>query len=120
MGELSFGDTVLLADPALVPVDPAARARGIQLIKELAPHASRAPIARFSHAALLSIGGVIPVWALWRLAPMNLLGLTDLYRAVHIKGLATSWAAAGPVLGGRALRGPGTIAVLTARLPGPQ
>lgn len=39
MGELSFGDTVLLADPALVPVDPAARARGIQLIKELAPHA---------------------------------------------------------------------------------
>lgn len=39
MGELSFGDTVLLADPALVPVDPEARARGIQLIKELAPHA---------------------------------------------------------------------------------
>jgi G3E family GTPase len=39
MGELSFGDTVLLADPALVPVDPAARARGIQLIRELAPHA---------------------------------------------------------------------------------
>jgi G3E family GTPase len=40
MGELSFSDTVLLADPALVPVDPAARARGIQLIKELAPHAA--------------------------------------------------------------------------------
>ncbi|WP_410556670.1 GTP-binding protein [Arthrobacter globiformis] len=38
--ELSFSDTVLLADPALVPVDPAARARGIQLIKELAPHAA--------------------------------------------------------------------------------
>jgi G3E family GTPase len=40
MGELSFADTVLLADPALVPVDPKARARGIQLIKELAPHAA--------------------------------------------------------------------------------
>lgn len=40
MGELSFSDTVLLADPALVPVDPAARARGVQLIKELAPHAA--------------------------------------------------------------------------------
>jgi hypothetical protein len=39
MGELLFSDSVLLADPALVPVDPAARARGIQLIKELAPHA---------------------------------------------------------------------------------
>jgi G3E family GTPase len=40
MGELSFSDTVLLSDPALVPVDPAARARGVQLIKELAPHAA--------------------------------------------------------------------------------
>lgn len=40
MGELSFNDTVLLADPALVPVDPAARARGVQLIQELAPHAA--------------------------------------------------------------------------------
>ncbi|KQR81116.1 GTPase [Arthrobacter sp. Leaf337] len=40
MGELSFNDTVLLADPDLVPVDPGARARGIQLIKELAPHAA--------------------------------------------------------------------------------
>lgn len=39
MGELSFNDTVLLADPALVPVDPAARTRGAQLVKELAPHA---------------------------------------------------------------------------------
>lgn len=39
VGELSFSDTVMLAEPALVPVDPAARARGIQLIKELAPHA---------------------------------------------------------------------------------
>lgn len=40
MGELSFNDTVLLADPALVPVDPAARTRGVQLIKEIAPHAA--------------------------------------------------------------------------------
>ena len=39
MGEFAFGDTVVLADPALVPVDPAARARGVQLIRELAPHA---------------------------------------------------------------------------------
>ncbi|MDQ0823629.1 G3E family GTPase [Arthrobacter sp. V4I6] len=38
LGELSFSDTVVLADPALVPVDPAARARGVQLVKELAPH----------------------------------------------------------------------------------
>jgi G3E family GTPase len=39
MRELCFADTVLLADPALVPVDPAARLRGVQLIRELAPHA---------------------------------------------------------------------------------
>ncbi|MEW1808346.1 GTP-binding protein [Pseudarthrobacter sp. NPDC080039] len=39
VGELLFSDTVLLADPALLPVDPAARVRGVQLIKELAPHA---------------------------------------------------------------------------------
>lgn len=38
MRELGFADTVLLADPALVPVDPAARLRGVQLIRELAPH----------------------------------------------------------------------------------
>ena len=37
--ELCFADTVLLADPVLVPVDPAARFRGVQLIRELAPHA---------------------------------------------------------------------------------
>lgn len=40
MGELAFSDTVVLADPALVPVDPDARTRGTQLIKELAPHAA--------------------------------------------------------------------------------
>jgi G3E family GTPase len=39
VGELSFNDTVMLADPALVPVDPAERLRGIGLIRELAPHA---------------------------------------------------------------------------------
>ena len=39
IGELCFNDTVLLAEPALVPVDPALRRRGIQLIRELAPHA---------------------------------------------------------------------------------
>lgn len=39
MRELSFADTVMLADPALVPVDPPARLRGVQLIRELAPHA---------------------------------------------------------------------------------
>ena len=39
IGELCFNDTVLLAEPALVPVDPALRRRGIQLVRELAPHA---------------------------------------------------------------------------------
>lgn len=39
MGEFAFSDTVVLADPALVPVDPAVRSRGVHLIRELAPHA---------------------------------------------------------------------------------
>lgn len=39
IGELAYSDTVLLADPVLVPVDPATRSRGVQLIRELAPHA---------------------------------------------------------------------------------
>ena len=39
MGELCFSDTVLLAEPALLPVDPALRRRGVQLVAELAPHA---------------------------------------------------------------------------------
>ncbi|MGJ9404105.1 GTP-binding protein [Arthrobacter sp. KK5.5] len=39
VGELSFSDTVILADPALLPVDPAERARGASLVRELAPHA---------------------------------------------------------------------------------
>ena len=42
IGELAFSDTVLLADPDLVPVDPAGRARGVQLLGELAPHADLA------------------------------------------------------------------------------
>lgn len=40
IGELSFSDTVMLADPEWLPVDPAARARGVQLVRELAPHAA--------------------------------------------------------------------------------
>jgi G3E family GTPase len=39
IGELTFSDTVLLVEPALFPVDPALRRRGVQLISELAPHA---------------------------------------------------------------------------------
>ena len=39
IGELAFSDTVLLADPDLVPVDPDGRARGVQLLGQLAPHA---------------------------------------------------------------------------------
>ena len=39
IGELSFNDTLLLADPELVPVDPQVRARGVKLLRELAPHA---------------------------------------------------------------------------------
>lgn len=39
IGELAFSDTVLLAEPDLVPVDPRGRARGVQLLRELAPHA---------------------------------------------------------------------------------
>ena len=37
--ELASTNTVLLADPDLVPADPSASARGIQLLQELAPHA---------------------------------------------------------------------------------
>jgi G3E family GTPase len=40
IGELAFADTVLLADPELVPVDEAVRVRGVQLVRELAPHAA--------------------------------------------------------------------------------
>lgn len=39
LGELSFADTVLLAEPDIVPADPAGRERGLHLVRELAPHA---------------------------------------------------------------------------------
>jgi G3E family GTPase len=39
MDELAATHTVLLADPDMVPTDPCTRDRGIQLLKELAPHA---------------------------------------------------------------------------------
>ncbi|NKX54438.1 GTP-binding protein [Arthrobacter mobilis] len=40
IGEFAFADTVLLADPELVPVDQDRQARGGQLVRELAPHAA--------------------------------------------------------------------------------
>ena len=43
LGELAFADTVLLAEPDIVPADPAGRRRGLHLIRELAPHADIAP-----------------------------------------------------------------------------
>ncbi len=46
MEELASIDTVLLADPDVVSADPPASARGLQLLRELAPHAritDRAP-----------------------------------------------------------------------------
>ncbi|MFF0903401.1 UNVERIFIED_CONTAM: GTP-binding protein [Kocuria sp. CPCC 205316] len=39
VGELAFNDTVLLADPDLVPVGAEERARGVGLLRELARHA---------------------------------------------------------------------------------
>ncbi|MFI7481549.1 GTP-binding protein [Kocuria sp. M1R5S2] len=39
VGELAFNDTVLAADPDPVPVSAPERLRGIQLLRELAPHA---------------------------------------------------------------------------------
>ncbi|GAA1681783.1 hypothetical protein GCM10010977_31530 [Citricoccus zhacaiensis] len=39
MDELALTGAVLLAEPDVVPVDPPARARGLQLLRELAPHA---------------------------------------------------------------------------------
>ncbi|TLM80841.1 GTP-binding protein [Pseudarthrobacter sp. NamE5] len=64
MGELSFTDTVMLAEPALVPVDPAARTRGTQLIKELAPHAvvadSEGPIWLGRHNLAESTARTLP------------------------------------------------------------
>lgn len=39
IGELAFSDTVLQADPQLLPVNADQRSRGVQLLGELAPHA---------------------------------------------------------------------------------
>lgn len=39
MEELASIDSVLLADPDVVPADPHASARGLQLLRDLAPHA---------------------------------------------------------------------------------
>lgn len=64
VGELSFSDTVMLAEPALVSVDPAARARGIQLIKEMAPHAvvadSEEPILLSRHNLAEAMARTLP------------------------------------------------------------
>lgn len=49
IGELAFSDTVLLADPMLVPVNPDQRDRGEQLLGELAPHARITDAAEAEH-----------------------------------------------------------------------
>lgn len=43
VGELESADTVLLAEPDIVPAHPAGRDRGLHLIRELAPHIRVAP-----------------------------------------------------------------------------
>ena len=43
LGELAFVDTVLPAEPDIVPADPVGRKRGLHLIREVAPHADIAP-----------------------------------------------------------------------------
>lgn len=69
MRELCFADTVLLADPVLVSVDPAARSRGAQLIRELAPHAvltgSVGDVRTGSHSLADATARTVPgsVWA---------------------------------------------------------
>ena len=52
LGELAFADTVLLAEPDIVPPDPLGRERGLHLIRELAPHAEVAPDAAAVHGGL--------------------------------------------------------------------
>lgn len=64
MGELSFSDTVMLSEPALVPVEPAARVRGVQLLTELAPHAvvthSEGPIRLGKHKLVEAMARTVP------------------------------------------------------------
>lgn len=44
VGELGSADTVLLAEPDIVPAHPAGRDRGLHLIRELAPQTRIAPV----------------------------------------------------------------------------
>lgn len=64
LGELSFNDTVILAESTLIPVDMAARTRGVQLIKELAPHAvvtdSDGPITPGQHHLAEAMARIVP------------------------------------------------------------
>jgi G3E family GTPase len=64
IGELQFSDTVLWADPELVPVDPDGRARGLQLLRELAPHADvtgdAGSISRRRHDYAEAAGRTVP------------------------------------------------------------
>lgn len=67
LGELAFADTVLLAEPDIVPADPVGRSRGLHLIGELAPHADVAPDAaavrpglhRFTEALARTVPGTV-------------------------------------------------------------
>lgn len=69
LGELAFADTVLVAEPDIVPADPAGRERGLHLLRELAPHAHLAPKAasvrpgghRFPDAASRTAAGTVQV-----------------------------------------------------------
>ncbi|WP_427116148.1 GTP-binding protein [Pseudarthrobacter scleromae] len=45
IGELAFADTVLVTEPDIVPPDPAARERGLHLVRQLALHADLASSA---------------------------------------------------------------------------
>jgi G3E family GTPase len=64
IGELSFCDTVLTAEPDVFPVDPDTRARGLQLLRELAPHADlaeeAASIRPGRHEYASAVGRTIP------------------------------------------------------------
>lgn len=63
IGELAYNDTVLLADPDLVPVEAAERTRGVQLLRELARHADVV-----EHGADVTPGRYRPMEALRRAA----------------------------------------------------
>ncbi|MFW3386426.1 UNVERIFIED_CONTAM: GTP-binding protein [Kocuria sp. CPCC 205274] len=63
VGELAFNDTVLLADPDLLPVGAEERARGVGLLRELARHADLV-----EHGAEVRPGRRRPAEALHRAA----------------------------------------------------